>query len=662
MFTTNFNKDSYTDLILFNPQRKQMLSLEGNQSGSFNQNKPYRVLNEISNIQNLSNRYNRITGHIFSSRKSMMVGLFEFLKDGRMKLRHKINFKYYPESISAADVNGNGINEILVTGSAFDGISIISINNDKPVETKLAGGNSYSNALFIDLSNDGFADIAAVNLNENCIDYFYNNGTGNFKFVRSIPVEGRISQLKSFDMNLDYFEDLVFTSGRGIEILYGDPASSFENRLNIKTEYAADKLITGDFNRDGKIDIVYLNFLNGIVSVLIAKSEMEFYPEIIYLKKKGLKDIVPFYSRFITGLAALSSEGEIFTITNFTSISDQVNLSLGAEPSALCWFDNDNNGIIDFAFIDKYDSKLKFILRDAEGVPSSYFSYPLYRKHNRIVVDYSLTEQKTFYCFSDDDRLIESVTVNFKQNDFTRHSIYSPGKIADFKIKREEENIKIYTAYLKQNNLGFSVTTNNNFRFITDDYPAIAHGVSGVNISLLNSPSLYYWQAKNNKVILSRFNSVIKKSEELVNADLPGIKIKSTKSFVGDLFNSEKDVSITFFNGDGTNAVVIANDEMTRILRGRALDDESPDKNFPEPEGFYFNQIRLNGIKKLTYFNPEDKFIYRIDFIHGGRNFIPAKVASINNNADYFIQNMSYKEYHVVYSNLEENCITIKKI
>jgi hypothetical protein len=659
IFTANFNKDSYTDIVLYNPHKKEILALEGNRSGTFSKNRPYRAPFEISRLQNITDKNNHITGFAYTSRKSMKAGICELLKDGRIRILKEIKFNSYPENISSADINRDGLPEIIVSGSAFDGISVIEQKNNKLHGRKIAGKTSYSNAVFIDLSNDGYPDIAAINVYSNSIDFFYNNSTGSFKKVRSLNSEDKITTLKTFDMNLDYYEDLVYSCGKKIIVQYGDASSSYGEKVIISTLYAADKIIAGDFNSDGYIDIVYCDTANDIVSVIFSRDGKTYYPEIPYYKKEGLEDILPYYSKFISGIISVSSSGYLYTVTKLSSFSGEVNITPAIQPAVIQNFDSGNDGITDICYLDNYDSHIKFIVRNSAGVPYMYYAYPVYASHSSIIADDTEPSKKIFYCYSEGKKLIEAISADFSTNKFSRQTLYSPGTIKDLKIGHKDENRRIYTAYLKNGKLGLSVFSYHNFRYTSSDYTDIASDISGVNISLSPRLSVYFWQAHGNKVKLSKYSADSRNTEKLVEAAIPGGEIKSLISFTGDLFNNEREVTIAFLGSTKNRYVIICSPDMTKILNTRNLDESF---DIPDKKSLYFGETRFNNLKKLIVLNKQEKSAGKIDFINRGKNFIVSKIADINSAGSFFVKNMSYKKYHIAYINNNDNCLTFREL
>ena len=425
--------------LLYSPDQKKVISLAGEKNGSFIKSGDYKIPYQITSIKGLNEKDSKIKHYAFISRQNMRAGVYAFTSGGRAYLTNSIKFNSYPENISIADVNKNGSNQFLISGPSFDGLSIISQINGTLKEKKIVSKSSFSNAVFTDLSNDGYPDIAAFNIINNSLVFYYNQGENKFKQVRTIKMDQPIYSLHAVDLNLDNYPDIMYTEGKSINIIYGDFASAYNNKTVINTRFYPDQIITGDFNRDGKIDIAYLNYEQGILSIIYAKNDQGFYPEIIYMKKDGLRSIIPYYSKFINGIASLSLNGSIFTEKNLLSISGNVNISVGADPSAITSFDDGNNGINDICYIDSYNPSLDLIVRNSDGIPSTFYSYPLFDNYNDILVDNVEPRTKTFYCFSRGKKLIEILKIDFNHNNVEKSSVYSPGVIEDLKIQEDRK-------------------------------------------------------------------------------------------------------------------------------------------------------------------------------------------------------------------------------
>ncbi len=418
LFTLNFNKDSYTDLVLYNPADKIIITLTGAKNGGFVAPRSSMLPLAITSIQNVSEKKSKTKRYAVISRAGRKAGIVSFTTKGKAYLSSYINFDSYPENISCADIDGNGNDEILVSGPAFNGLSVLSLFGRKIIDKKIVSNTSFSDAVFADLSNDGQNDIAAFDIVSGNMNFYYNMGGKNFEKVRSIPIPGTVRCLKAIDMNLDNYQDLIFAAGKSIEIIYGDSASSYLRDVKINTDFKPDKLIIGDFNKDGKMDIAYINKNEGMLSVLFARSDHGFYPEINYLRKPGLVDAVPFYSRFINGITAVSSIGYVYTISNLPSISENVNLAVTTDPGAINYFDDSNNGINDICYIDNFSKSLNLLVRNNAGIPSLLYSYKLFDSHKSILADTISPNKKIFFFYTIGENIIDEIKYDLGSNDF----------------------------------------------------------------------------------------------------------------------------------------------------------------------------------------------------------------------------------------------------
>jgi hypothetical protein len=677
-FTTmNYNGDFFTDMVLFNPGSKRIASVEGKPNGKLEMKRTSLIPYDINNIQITDDKTFPYT-FAFTSRINRKAGIYEFRSNGRAVLRSSINFDSYPEMVSVADINNDGKNEMLISGGAFNGLSIITQERKLLKEKKIAQGSVFSHSSFIDLNNDGFNDIAAYDIVAGSFIFFYNNSAGEFKKVRSVPVFEQVAYLKTFDINLDSYEDIVFADGKSINIFYGDFKSSYDTRNKIYTHYRPDKFVIGDFNRDGLIDLVYLNYENSVVSVIYAENESGFYPEIIYLQTDGLKDIVPYYSKFINGIAALSSKGKIHTITTITSIAEEVNIAIGGKPSAISFFNNEKSETNDICFIDEYDKQIKFLLRNSAGIPNLFYSYSLYEKHSKIINGNMKPGAKTYICFSPGEKLIEIVSADFNNNILERNALYSPGRIKDLKIKyKNESDYDLYIIYSEGSKLNLGIFEYSDSRFTFSEKQIEPVNALEASVGILNDVSVFYWQSQ-------KINKSIGEDKPLIAADEISLKyISSTSfseipislisvpvsndysitSFTGDILNIKKDIHISFITGSHYNFAVVATDTFSGKGNYIIRDDEK-DGTFriTSENQLFFGETRFNGLKRLCVYLPGQNSVNKLEFADRGKKIVHTLLIDASNVGSYFIKNMTKGNYHLVYSDIDKNCIIIKRI
>ncbi len=660
MLSFNFDGDPYADLLLFKPTGNKLLLLKRQKNGTFGDSIVYKLPLNIFKIVPLFDKTSKQKEFIFIDRKAMLAGIYSLQKKGKPKLLFYTKFHSYPNNISTSVLNDNGINKILLSGSAFNGLSILFKSKDKLISRKIVKNKSYSNAIFIDLTNDGYPDIAAFNLLTDSLEFFYNDGSYNFRKARTIYIGSTISSLRSVDLNLDNYQDLMYVKGDSISIRYGDFASSYDTTTTISTLYHPDKIITGDFNSDGKIDVAYINYKNSILSLIFAKGSHTFYPEIIYTRQEGIKDLIPYYSKFVDGIAVLSNNGKLFTVTKTISLSDNIKITAGPEPGALNYFDDNNNGIIDLCFIDSFNPSFNCVVRDSRGIPKFYYSYNLFKDHSKIIVDNIAPNVKSFYCYSPGKKLIEALKINFVNGKVEKNQLYSPGQIQGLKIAHNKnQKLNLYVAYKNKDKSGLIVFDDYNGHYSIKDNFNISKKALGISIILGNTPGLSYWNIKGDTLLLNQ--AVIDLGISKIKAKLP---IKSPDSlrivsYTGNLLNNGSNSTISFIKTIKNNYVVFSSDKLTYELKGKMLPHNLV---ISRNSRFFFGRKNLNGNKKLFVHIPESGTINMIDILQGGKKIEVSNLTKVKDVYSYFIKNMGAENYHLVYSDSSEGCIIIKQL
>ncbi len=650
----NFNDDSYTDLCMYSPAADTFISVQGRQNGKFGSPLKNKIPQTFSDVQYLWNQRNKIYAYAFISRKQSAAGILKFNTEGSPEIESIFKFNTYPEHLSTGDVNDDGIPELLVSGSAFNGLSIV-YQEKKLREKKIAEKTSYSEAIFADLNNDGYPDIAALEIFTNRLQFFYNNSKGNFSRVREIPFSKPVTMLQSTDLDLDSYADLICCTDNSIEVDYGDFSSSYEDTLVITTKYRIDKLITGDFNRDGKIDFAYISGADGVLSLIFAEDERKFYPELIYFKKDTLSDIIPYYSKFVNGIAAADSRGKYYLISNLSSITDGVSMISGANPTSVSYFDKDNNGINDLCFIDGYNKTLNLILRNNSGVPNIWVPFPLFESESVVTVDNKLPQEKSFYCYSRGKKLIEIINVDFKKNEYERKSVYSPGEIKDIKI--EESTGKIYSAFTKDKNLGVTVFTDNQSGYTSNTLSGIRSNVSDAALAVNHKPRVYY----------STFDDTIMIGERVVEPNQKNTEFKTnfTRDYkilltAGNFLGEDNPGLYGFLSSENKSSMIFLAAGEVYIVSGKQ--SELSGLRIKDKNQLFFGELRFNGPGRVCYYNPANSTVKYLEPADGNGKLLRNLLMENVNSRSFFVKNMNTRKFHIVYINNTENCITIREL
>ncbi len=649
IISADLNSNGDDELIFYSASTKRIGIYSGIPGDSVLL-KEFQINSEISQMRHLIDKSGNSNLFAAVERKRRKVLLMDISVDSIEIWKNQIEFDSYPENIFTADIDLDGKEEILVSGSGFDGLSIVSKANDGIGERKIITGTSFSEAIFIDYTDDGYPDVIAFNILENSLQFFTNNTKGIFRLSRSVQYSEKISLLQTKDLNNDAIAEIIYAVGNYIEILFGDFQATFKNKKTVKLEDKPTGIVFGDFNTDKFLDLSY-SLAKGTLSILFAKKNSDFYESVTYLKSASSGPIAKFKSGDRDNIACFLETGEVSIVTAVKEIGKDLKLVPAIQAGALMKFDYGNDIIPDISFVDEYDNYLKLFLLDKSGIPSSLYYFPVAENHKEIVVDDFYKQLKTFYCYIEGTPLLEVFKYNFKTNKLNRKQLYAPGEILDLNLQRVDSSlVNIFLVYNKQSKLHLGKFENRELSITFKEFPFIDRNVNSAKIRIKDEPEVFYWKSERDTLYFKMVDiepgpNIYKTYFEIPNSDKLVINL-----YGANLYYNDYPTVVSFAQNEYKKYILLVTGNKFSLASKIFNDQVSNSSEFGR--GF-FGEIAMKGIINFSVNTADDDYINTLIYSGQGRNYLLSRTVNADNVADYFFIKPDQKNYYLVYSNKE---------
>lgn len=217
------------------------------------------------------------------------LGVLLGIGDGSLSGVEDVITRPAPTGVATGDVDNDGLPDLIVSElppqQSSNGIVLVFRADHAQGFASPTVLHTTGDAVAVavgDFNLDERLDIAALNKSTNNVSVFLGNA-GGFDALHDYPVGAGASAITAVDLNGDGRADLAVArqssgSAGAVDVLLANADGSFGNAKSSPVGMGPVALDFGDFNKDGKRDLVVANASSNEVSVLLGKGDGTFQP------------------------------------------------------------------------------------------------------------------------------------------------------------------------------------------------------------------------------------------------------------------------------------------------------------------------------------------------------------------------------------------------
>ncbi len=276
----DFNGDGKLDIAVANRNANTVSILTGNGSGTFTLLSSPAVGTDPCAVAvgdfNGDGKLDIVTANRASYTISVLLGN----GDGTFQAHTDYPGGTEPIALTAADVNGDGFLDIISLNSADNTISVYLGVGDGTFQPGVPypTGSSPIGVVAGDFNGDGIIDVATVNSGTSNIAVLFGNGDGTFQPAAFYNTGSDPDGLVAVDLNGDGKLDFVAANNGSntISVLLNNGNGTFGTGVTYAVGALPFSVAAGDFYDNGKVDIAVTNFGDNTVTLLPGKGDGTF--------------------------------------------------------------------------------------------------------------------------------------------------------------------------------------------------------------------------------------------------------------------------------------------------------------------------------------------------------------------------------------------------
>ncbi len=289
----DLNLDGNLDLAIANMRANLITLYYGNGDGTFPNRFDLKVFPEPSSIVAGDLNHDGFPDLILNSRGTDSLTLLISNGKGGFNPAQSLKTGRVPLAVLLADFNKDGHLDLAVT-LTFNKFEIYigrGTGKFKRGPAYTTGSRSES-GIAIDLNEDGHLDIAlaVTSSNASSIRIYSGFGDGTFQQTARIAQGEMPLRLATQDMNVDQHMDILAATGKrdNLILLYGKGNGSFQTPINFSGGGGPLDLTVDHFNGDSFLDVAVANSRSSSFSIIFRSPRGGFqYPSLDYVVEGG---------------------------------------------------------------------------------------------------------------------------------------------------------------------------------------------------------------------------------------------------------------------------------------------------------------------------------------------------------------------------------------
>jgi len=194
--------------------------------------------------------------------------------NGNGTFQYKVDYNAgaFPYSVFAADLDGDGDNDLAVANETSNDISILKNNGNATFQTAVnyGAGTNPKDVFAADLDDDGDYDLAVANEGTHNVSILTNNGNGTFQAPVNYGAGTWPQTVHAADLDSDGDTDLSVANhgSSNVSILKNNGNGTFQTAVDYSAEFVPRSVFAIDLDGDGDRDLATANQASDNISIL----------------------------------------------------------------------------------------------------------------------------------------------------------------------------------------------------------------------------------------------------------------------------------------------------------------------------------------------------------------------------------------------------------